>query len=124
MTIALSLSGWRGDIYPGKIIRGKINNQGFDGFLQALYNGMMDSFSRCLRRDDTPTEDILWRSLRSRRLNGLKFRRQHPIGAYIVDFYCHEKNLVVEIDGDSHYLPGAQEKDIIRQSFIEQRGFR
>ncbi len=54
------------------------------------------------RRVLTPAEKLLWDKLRNRQLAGYKFRRQHPIGSFIVDFYCPEKHLVIEIDGDSH----------------------
>ena len=64
--------------------------------------------SRGLRRDSTPPERVLWRWLRDRRLGGLKFRRQQPIGAYVVDFFCAEAKLVVEID--SAYHEGAERK--------------
>ena len=55
-----------------------------------------------LRRDGTIPERLLWGLLRDRRLQGVKFRRQHPIGPYIVDFYCASCGLVVELDGRSH----------------------
>jgi very-short-patch-repair endonuclease len=55
-----------------------------------------------LRREDTPAEAMLWSRLRNRQLNGLKFRRQHPIGRFIVDFCCAEQSLILEIDGSVH----------------------
>ena len=58
--------------------------------------------ARELRQEMTPAEKILWDRLRSRRLNGLKFRRQQPLGPYIVDYYCPEFRLGIEIDGDIH----------------------
>ncbi len=57
-------------------------------------------------------------------MGGLKFRRQHPMGSSIVDFYCHEKRLVVEIDGAVHHGEDARDKDSIRQEIIEQYGVR
>ena len=60
--------------------------------------------ARELRRNMTPAEKTLWEKLRHNRLNGLQFRRQQIIGSYIVDFYCHAKALVVEVDGDIHNL--------------------
>jgi len=59
-------------------------------------------FAKMNRKALTNTEDILWQHLRDRRLNGFKFRRQHPIFDFIADFYCFESNLVVEIDGGYH----------------------
>lgn len=70
-----------------------------------------------LRNHRPEPEKILWRELRASQL-GFKFRRQHGIGKYIVDFYCSEKKLVVEIDGDSHYQNGQQRKDNDRDTFI------
>jgi very-short-patch-repair endonuclease len=62
-------------------------------------------------------EKILWAKIRNQQL-GVKFRRQHGIGRYIVDFYCPECALVIELDGDSHYQEGAQEYDAIRDEFM------
>ena len=58
--------------------------------------------ARRLRRDQTPPEGVLWSRLRGRRLDGLKFRRQHTLGRFVADFYCAEALLVVEIDGRRH----------------------
>src|SRR5687768_1072321 len=58
---------------------------------------------RRLRRNQTDAERRLWRELRGRLQAGIKFRRQQPIGPYIVDFYCHEQRLVVEVDGSQHH---------------------
>lgn len=58
--------------------------------------------AREMRHAPTPAENLLWRQLRNRALNGLKFRRQVPIGPFIVDFYCHEYRLIIEVDGDTH----------------------
>lgn len=60
-------------------------------------------FAKQNRKGATLAECILWHHLRNRRLAGSKFRRQHPIAGYIADFYCHESNLVVEIDGSYHF---------------------
>jgi very-short-patch-repair endonuclease len=62
------------------------------------------------RRMDLP-EVLLWTELRRRRLAGLRFRRQHPIGRYILDFYCHEARLAVEIDGYSHDVADRPQRD-------------
>ena len=58
--------------------------------------------AKALRREQTPAEQALWRLLRSKQLDGLKFRRQHPIGPYIADFACYSAKLVVELDGGQH----------------------
>lgn len=59
-------------------------------------------FAKQLRRNQTDAEKLLWQILRSRNLNGFKFRRQHPVGGYILDFYCHEARLAIELDGGGH----------------------
>ncbi len=74
-----------------------------------------------LRRNSTPTEKKLWSLLRNRQL-GYKFRRQHPVGPYIVDFYSRDSHLVVEIDGSSHFNEDACEYDSIRDSFMRSMG--
>ena len=77
---------------------------------------------RELRRRATKLEQLLWWALRNRRQDGLKFRRQHSIGPFIVDFVCLEKKLVVELDGDYHDY--VVEKDERRQRYLEAQGFR
>jgi very-short-patch-repair endonuclease len=76
--------------------------------------------ARQLRRLSTPAEDALWDLLRARRLAGLKFRRQQPLGPYVVDFYCEEAALVVEADGPIHYQ--RQAYDRARDTFLEKAG--
>ena len=61
------------------------------------------AFVRQLRRDQTDPEKLLWYSLRNCQLFGLKFRRQYPVGSYVLDFYCHQYRLCVELDGGQHY---------------------
>lgn len=78
--------------------------------------------ARELRRNMTPAEKILWEKLRHNRLNGLQFRRQQIINPFIVDFYCHAKALVVEVDGDIHDLQ--QDYDAERSAYLIARGFR
>jgi len=58
--------------------------------------------ARRLRRDSTDAERVLWRQLRDRQMHGLKFRRQHPLAGYVLDFYCEELRLCVELDGGQH----------------------
>jgi very-short-patch-repair endonuclease len=55
-----------------------------------------------LRKNMTDAEKVLWQQLRNRKLGDLKFRRQHPVGIFILDFYCHEKKLAIEVDGGIH----------------------
>jgi very-short-patch-repair endonuclease len=75
-----------------------------------------------LRKEHTPSEDILWQALRNRQLDGRKFRRQNPIGAFVVDFYCPDERLVVEVDGLIH--ESQREADRLRQEIIESLGVR
>ena len=78
--------------------------------------------ARELRVESTIPERVLWGLLRARRLGGLKFRRQVPFGAYVVDFYCAEHQLVVELDGHSH--DGQGERDAKRSLYLESKGLR
>ncbi len=80
--------------------------------------------ARDLRQQSTDAEHLLWRSLRNRRLRGHKFRRQHAIGPYILDFYCPAARLAVEVDGGGHAEPEQQAYDRERTRFIETRGIR
>ena len=75
---------------------------------------------RQLRRRSTKPEQLLWAVLRKRRLGGLKFRRQHFVGPFIVDFYCNEKELVIELDGDYHV--DVENADKRRQQYLENKG--
>lgn len=75
-----------------------------------------------LRQPQTPAESKLWARLRDRRLGGFKFRRQHPLGCFVVDFYCAVRRLVVEIDGDSH--AEQVEHDAARTEWLEEHGCR
>jgi very-short-patch-repair endonuclease len=81
------------------------------------------NFARQLRRNQTDAENRLWRHLRNRRLLGLHFRRQHPIGRYFADFACLELRLIVEIDGGQHADPLGQERDRTRTAALEERGY-
>ena len=78
--------------------------------------------ARELRQEMTPAEKLLWNCLRNKQLHGLKFRRQHPLGPFVADFYCAARRLVVEIDGDIHDLQ--PERDAARTEQFEQYGYR
>ena len=80
------------------------------------------SFQRELRTNQTDAEALLWRQLRARRLLGLKFRRQHDIGPYTVDFVCTDERLVIELDGGQH--AGREAYDAERTRFLESLGYR
>ena len=77
--------------------------------------------ARELRRRTTPTEDRLWTVVRRRQIGGLLFRRQDPIGPYIVDMVCHSARLVVEVDGEIHEQQ--QEYDAERDDYLRHMGF-
>lgn len=76
--------------------------------------------ARALRRNAPDTERLLWRLLRDRRLEGLKFRRQVPLGPYVLDFVCLRHRLVIEADGPFH----DPERDAVRDAWLDSKGFR
>jgi len=78
--------------------------------------------ARTLRKSSTEAEQRIWRYLRARQLEGLKFRRQEQIGRYIVDFVCYEKSLIIEADGGQHATE--REKDEERTLWLNSQGFR
>ena len=78
--------------------------------------------ARQLRKDSTEAERLLWTRVRTSRLDGHKFRRQQPIGPYIVDFVCFEAKLVLELDGGQHVQ--AETTDRARDTWLRAQGFR
>lgn len=80
--------------------------------------------ARALRQASTTAEQLLWRHLRNRQLAGAKFRRQHPLGPYILDFVCLEQGLVIELDGGQHADLQAQAYDQQRSAWLQQQGLR
>jgi len=82
------------------------------------------NIARVLRRNQTPHEYKLWYWLRDKRFEGLKFRRQYPIGKYIVDFCCFEKKLVIELDGGQHNKSEQIKYDILRSKYLENQGYK
>ena len=77
--------------------------------------------ARRLRREQTAAEQVLWRHLRTKRMCNVKFRRQHPVGPYFVDFCSIQRKLIVEIDGSQHADRSAEDK--VRSSFLESYGY-
>ena len=79
-----------------------------------------DLFSKAqfLRRNETIAEKLLWEKLRNNQLEGLKFRRQHPVNIYIADFYCHKFKLIIELDGDYHNQEEQKQKDEVRTEVL------
>jgi len=79
---------------------------------------------KSLRNRGTPAEAALWTLLRHRQFDGLKFRRQHSVGPYILDFYCPEKKIAIELDGAFHNDPMRQEYDYKRNLCLRELGIR
>ena len=78
--------------------------------------------ARQLRGQLTDTEQVLWSALRDSRLYGIKFRRQHPFGPYVLDFFCVKAQLVVELDGGIHDRPEQRDYDDERNAYLEANG--
>lgn len=79
--------------------------------------------AEALRYRMTVAEELLWEQLKGKRL-GVKFRRQHPLGIYIADFYCHQYKLIIELDGSIHNLPDVIQNDIVRQNNLVSDGLK
>ena len=95
-------------------------------FLQEMggyKNKELVSNARVLRNNMTKAEIILWSRLREKKINGYKFRRQQPVFDYIVDFYCHELKLIIEVDGEIHSLPEKINYDSKRENILKINGF-
>ena len=80
--------------------------------------------ARDLRRAPTEAEDFLWQELRGRAFKSLKFRRQFPLGNYIVDFVCLERRLIIELDGGQHNEQADRQYDAARDAWLRSQGFR
>lgn len=89
--------------------------------MEITHNHLHRTLARTLRAKQTPTEQYLWQYLRKQQLRGYRFRRQHPLGRYIVDFICLEKRLVIELDGMSHQ--SQQAYDQVRDDWMTQQQF-
>jgi very-short-patch-repair endonuclease len=118
---------WFVDFEP---VRAKMNlpspsgrGAGGEGKKPKLPADLLD-FARELRHRMTDAEALLWRPLRNRQLAGVKFRRQHPFPPYVLDFYCHDHKLVVEIDGGQHNEDAGQRHDARRDAFLAEHGLR
>ena len=104
--------GWRGAPGEGSQLRRK-----------PITSSLL-SRARHIRTEDTPAEKLAWELLRNRRLFGLKFRRQVAIDRFIVDFYCHELQLIVELDGEVHDDPAQIDKDDQRNLKLKELGYQ
>ncbi|MGH6617080.1 endonuclease domain-containing protein [Sphingomonas sp.] len=79
------------------------------------------SIARKLRKEMSLPEVLLWQRLRGQK-SGLKFRRQHPVGPYVIDFYCRESALAIEIDGEAHNRDDRPQRDERRDAFLQENG--
>jgi very-short-patch-repair endonuclease len=80
--------------------------------------------ARRLRKVETWAEKLMWRWLRDRRFSGYKFRRQHPLCGYSLDFFCEEACLNIELDGSQHGFPDQRKHDLEREKFLQSRGIK
>ena len=85
---------------------------------------VLKSRRKKLRNNSTPAEQLLWSMLQHNNLGGNKFRRQHSVGPYILDFYCPSERLAVELDGDSHFTDEAIEYDRERTAYLNALGIK
>jgi len=90
---------------------------------QQLHNKPeLKEFRKKLRNNLTPAEALLWKALKGKQLEGRKFRRQHSIGNYIVDFYCPTEKLAIELDGQPHFTLEGEIKDRRKTKFLNSVG--
>jgi len=85
---------------------------------------LLKNFRKNLRNNQTSAETRLWRLLKNKQLEGRKFRRQHSIDNFVVDFYCPNEKLVIELDGQVHYNPVAEEYDDKREEILKSYGIK
>lgn len=84
----------------------------------------MKEHRKALRNNATAAEALLWTYLKDSQLDGRKFRRQHSVGAYILDFYCPSESLAIELDGHHHFTPEGNSADEERTNYLSQHGIR
>ena len=94
--------------------------------LEMYYGALTRNFeyAKQNRVNSTPAESALWEELRNKKLKGYKFRRQHPVGVFILDFYCHTAKLAIEIDGEYHLEQEQQIYDRARTELLNQAGIQ
>jgi very-short-patch-repair endonuclease len=102
------------------------DNKQISFFRREFYTAGMAEKERArkLRQIETWAEKLMWRWLRDRRFSGYKFRRQHPLGDYYLDFFCEEAELNVELDGSQHGFPDQRKHDMEREKFLKSRGIK
>ncbi len=109
---------------PPLPVGGEGRGEGVKSRTKAERSALITQLAREMRKASTDAENRLWQFVRDRRLGGYKFRRQHPIDRYIVDYICIERRLIVELDGGQHAGAKQRERDEERERFFENRGFR
>ena len=107
---------------PAKRERGVRPGGRGEGHIRPRSPSGVRTAARRMRKEPTDSEGLHWSALRDRRLAGRKFRRQHPAGRFVLDFYCHEERLAVEIDGPIHQGKSAADRE--RQFILESMGIR
>ena len=91
---------------------------------KAYNKKVMQSRRRALRSNMPKSEVLLWSKLKNKQILGERFLRQYSVDQYVLDFYCPRLKLAIEVDGDSHFVPGTEEYDKARQEYIESFGIR
>ncbi len=121
--IAATVAAWRGDLLPLPMGEGWGEGKEKSQFKFPLPEDLLE-FARELRQYSTDAEQRLWSALRDRRMAGAKFRRQHPVKPYILDFYCHELKLAIELDGGQHNTDEGRVHDEQRSRFLVAQGIQ
>jgi very-short-patch-repair endonuclease len=84
----------------------------------------LETFRKINRNHSTPAETLLWTLLKGKQLDGRKFRRQHSVGCYILDFYCSSEKLAVELDGEHHFMEDQKQYDEERTKYLNSLNIR
>ena len=101
-----------------------MNNEEKKYFIPAPVPTPLLEAARALRKSMTDAEHLMWYCLRQKQLGGFRFRRQHPFERFVLDFYCCEAKLAVELDGGQHNEPDARFRDAERTAFLKQHGIQ
>ena len=99
-----------------------LDGRGIKGEGDKELSDAITQIAKNLRKSSTVAERLLWRHLRAKQVEGYKFRRQEPIGNYVVDFVCFEKRMIIEVDGSQHQIE--KDKDTKRDKWFKEQGFR
>jgi very-short-patch-repair endonuclease len=91
---------------------------------KGVENWIRNERRKVLRKNLSKAEAIMWNHLSRKQMHGFKFRRQYSVDQYVIDFYCPRLKLALEVDGDSHFMPGAEAQDKARQEYIEAFGIQ